>query len=84
MASPKLYCDQEVGAGEYVRIWQSDSGNLFEHVFPTGRSISVLCGSLDDAQKLMAGSVNEGLEADFQFLPSDRLFDGEGRGHERF
>ena len=77
MTSSKLCYDREVGVGEYVRIWQNDNGNLFEHVFPTGRSISILCGSLDDAQRLLARSIKDG--GDLGPGQLDGLLEREGR-----
>jgi hypothetical protein len=57
MIGSKLFHDQQIAAGEHVRVWQSEDGNLFEHLFPNGRSISILCRSLDEARSLMDQSV---------------------------
>jgi hypothetical protein len=57
MTGLKLFHDQQVAAGEHVRIWEDGDGNLFEHVFPTGQSITIRCRTLDEARSLMAQSV---------------------------
>lgn len=64
MTGSKLFHDQQVAAGEYVRIWQGEDGNLFEHVYPTGQSITIRCGTLDEAQSLLAQLVHEEPELD--------------------
>lgn len=79
MVSSKLFHDQQIAAGEHVRIWQSDQGSLFEHVFPTGNSITVQCQSLDDAVVLMTQYVQ-----DVDWLVEHELTESlyKGDGHE--
>jgi hypothetical protein len=64
MMGSKLFHDQQIAAGEHVRIWQREDGNLFEHLFPTGRSISIHCRTLDEARSLMAQFVQNDSKAE--------------------
>lgn len=83
MTSSTLFHDQEVAAGEHVRIWQSEDGSLFEHVFPTGHSITIRCGTLDEARSLMALSIPPDVEIDCHPSGTKAVFQEGMQNHER-
>ncbi|MBT3603114.1 MAG: hypothetical protein HN521_08620 [Candidatus Latescibacteria bacterium] len=83
MTDSKLFHDQEVSAGEHVRIWQSADGNLFEHVFPTGHSITIRCETLDEARSLLAQLIQDEPEINCDGRVPEPVFQGEGQEHER-
>ena len=66
MVMSRLFHDQQVAAGEHVRIWQGEDGSLFEHVLPTGQSITIRCRTLDEARYLMSQFVQGDPDEDFQ------------------
>ncbi|MFT5370400.1 MAG: hypothetical protein ACI8V2_005382 [Candidatus Latescibacterota bacterium] len=77
MISSKLFHEHQVAAGDHVRIWQSEDGNVFEHILPTGHSITIRCRTLDEARYLMAQLVHDDSGVDFQ-SPQYESLDSEG------
>lgn len=64
MNFPSLIQEQQIKAGEYVRIWHDASGRyLFEHVKPAGGWVTINCESLSEAISLWRRAEIEGLTA---------------------
>lgn len=63
---PCLLQDRELGAGEYMRLWDyGTEGVLLEHLLPTGQTTSIQCKSLEEGVtlwlKLSKGVLPNGL-----------------------
>ena len=53
MQAHHLVFEQQLAAGEHVRIWRQKDGQFsFEHLLPTGKGRTITCPTIEEAMLL--------------------------------